>query len=394
MRADIFRIIFCKKTWVTLLLLTVSVLCFSGCGQENVRTVSIPERENPFDLTPVKKKNGEPFTIGVMDLAPPIESSYLWLKGLAEGLQFEGYIPERVDLTKAPDDFYGYYDYLLAQDLGEYIAFDEKLYMLDDGEDEANAERIKSRSSSGELDVMAVTGTDPGLFLKGLDLDIPLLVSFATDPVASGIIDSAQDTGNENIWALVEPNPYGRQFEAYHTMFGFDKICMLQVPEWDIISGNSIYLNKAKALGVSVVELSLTEKEAEGNELDQVLLTLLKDTDLSDVDAVLFPYGTITDDAAPAVCGYLASLGIPSLVGDGDSISEFGGMMCLSDYDYEGYGNYVAMILSNIFHGEKAGDQPCVYTSSPHIVLNMSTVRKTGFLTNYELLRSVDKVYR
>ncbi len=393
LRAGISRIIYYKRL-LSVMLLTAALSCLTGCGNEAVRTVSIAGQESSFDLTPVKKENEKAFTIGVMDLAPPIESSYLWLKGLAEGLQSEGYIPKEVDLTKAPEDFYGYYDYLLSQELGEYIAFDEKLYMLDDGEDEAIAERIKERSASGELDVMAVTGTDPGLFLKELKLDIPLLVSFATDPIASGIIDSAEDTGNENIWALVEPNPYGRQFEAYHTMLGFDRICMPEVKEWDIISGNSIYLDKAKELDVSVLEIFLTPEEAEGNELDKVLLKRLKEADLSDVDAVLFPYGTITDDAASAVSEYLASKGIPSLVGDGDSISEFGGMMCLSNFDYEGYGNYVAMILSNIFHGEKAGDQPCVYTSSPHIVLNMSTVKKTGFQTEYELLRSVDRVYR
>lgn len=371
------------------------LLCIlTGCNRQEEAVIDLEKQEHDFDLTPCKRPDKEAFTIAFMDLGPPIESSCLCLKGLAEGLQSIGYIRDDVDLAAAPDEFYGYYDVLIDNDLGEYVRFCEQPYMIDEEGNEEIAGELKKKCSDGEIDVIVATGTAPGIFLKGLDLPVPVLVCLATDPVASGIILSADDTGDDDIWALVEPNPYKRQFEGYQRMLGFKKIGMVTVNGMDTITGNPLYREAANELGVEIVEMNFEEGDMNSEDYTDRIVDSLKRTDLTGIEAVLFAYGTMDDENAPLLAGMMARRGIPSLVGDGDSICEHGAMMCLSCFDYEGYGNYASMVLSNVFHGKKAGDQPCRYTSSPHVVLNMKTATHTGFACTFDYLQGVDKIYR
>lgn len=377
-----------------LLLAGAILLMTSGCGSREIREFELLKAEHSFDQTPIKKPDNEPFCIGFMDLGPPIESSYLCLKGLAEGLQSMGYIDENVDLSEAPEDFYEYYDFLTASDLGEYILFDQEPYMIGMGEDEALAEELRLKAGNGKLDAIVATGTDPGLFLKDLDLPVPFLVCLASDPVGAGIIESTEDTGDPDVWALVEPLPLQRQFEGYQHMLDFHKIALLCISDYDLIAGTAEYRDAAKNLDVELEEYSFTEEESFEEGYTEKLLDTVKSMDFSDLDAVLFGYGTIDENNTGEVCAYIASQGIPTLISDGDYLSREGALMCLSCFDYESYGNYASKVLSNVFHGQNAGDQPCVVQSSPHIVLNMTTAGETGFETGIDLLSSVDVIYR
>lgn len=375
-------------------LMLFSGLIMSGCAQKDLIEVKLIRQEHDFDITPCKKPSGEPYRIGFMDLGPPIESSYLCLKGLAEGLKEMGYLGEQTDLSGSSEDFFDYYERIVRNQEGNAVIFDDEPYMIDvEGNDEI-AEKLKKKVENGELDVIVATGTDPGLFLKELDLPIPFLVCLATDPVAAGIIDSAEDTGDDDIWALVEKNPYKRQFEGYQSMFEFKNIGMACIDEFDVIAGNTEYRDAAKKLDVNLHEMIYREEDSYKDDFDEKFLLDLENTNMQDFDAFLFCYGTMDDDNVHSISQLMSDRGIPSLVGDGDSISKGGALMCLSCFDYEGYGNYAAMVLSNVLHGKKAGDQPCLYQSSPHIVMNMATAKKTGFNTRIRLLRSVDHIYR
>lgn len=382
------------KRAAALLLLFVLALSSAGCSGQNYREYSLMKQEYDFDETPCKKADNEPFRIGFLDLGPPIESSYLCLKGLAEGLQSMGYIPAGTDLSTETEDFFEYYEHLLSSDLGEYIEFDDEPYMIDTEGNEEIANTLKDKAASGELDVIVATGTDPGLFLKSLSLPIPFLVCLASDPVGSGIIDSAEDSGDPNIWALVEPLPLKRQFEGYQRMLGFQKVALFCISDYELIAGTAEYRDAAKELSVDLAEYSFTEAESFEPDFTDRLWETVKSMDLTDVDVILYGFGTVSEENVGEISDYFAAKGIPTLVSDGDYLSREGSLMCLSCFDYEGYGNFAAKVLSNVFHGQKAGDQPCVVQSSPHIVLNMTTAKKTGFKTDIELLNSVDVFYR
>lgn len=375
-------------------LLPVFVLFLTSCGREDVRNVSMVENKESFKLMPVRKPDGKPFHVAVIDLVPPIESSYLLMKGMTEELQKIGYIAADVDLSLAPENFDGYYKYLVSQKLGDYLVFDKNYYLVDDGKDDLIAEHLKREVQAGELDLIVATGTKPGQFLKKLDLGIPFLVSLATDPIASGIINSTEYSGNENIWALVEPESFSRAFEAYHSMLHFSKLGLVEVAEYEVIGGNGHYRKKAKEIGIELEEIMVTEEDTKRSDYATFLKHRLSEANLSELDAILFAYGTIQEEQAAEIAKFLSENKLPFLVGDGDNIVKNGGLIGLSYYDYEGYGHHVAKVMSNIFHGSKAGREPCIYTSPARIVLNLSTAKKSDFSTTMTLLRSANAIYR
>ena len=173
------------------LVVTLMTICalLTGCSSKNEVVIDVSGQDYSFETTPCKRPDGEPFRIAFMDLGPPIESSWLCLKGFAEGLQTMGYIDENVDFSEAPEEFYAYYDFLNSHNSGEMVIFDEEPYMIGMGQDEEIAAKLTKESQDGKLDLIVATGTDPGLFLKDLDLPVPFLVCLATDPVEAGIID-------------------------------------------------------------------------------------------------------------------------------------------------------------------------------------------------------------
>lgn len=382
----------CKR--LAAVLLALLCLALTGCQSRAQRDIVLKGTDVSFDLSPCRQASGEPFHIAIVDQAPPIESSYLWLLGLAEGFQSAGYLPESLDFSAAPQDFDGLYYWLVNQDLGEYIAFDTDYYLVDAGMDDQIADTLRREAQTGQLQAVAASGTLPGQFLKELELGVPLLVCLATDPVASGIIDSVEDTGNPDIWALVEPDPSARQFDAFYSTLQFQRLGLVSVSEYDIIAGNNEYRKMAKERGVELREVSVTEDETFSDNYTEILLDRLSALELEGLDGVLFAFGALSDAQVKPVEEVFSAKGIPMLVADGDSLVREGVMMCLSCYDYEGYGRYASMVLSNVFHGERAGDQPCSYISSPHIVLNMTTADKLGFETGFDLLRSADMIVR
>jgi ABC-type uncharacterized transport system substrate-binding protein len=84
---------------------------------------------------------------------------------------------------------------------------------------------------------------------------------------------------------------------------------------------------------------------------------------------------------------------IPVLVSDGDVFVEYGGLLCVSSYDYRGYGEFTADVAATVFNGKAAGTLPCEYLSSPHIVLNLNAAKRVGFPLEFRLLQSCDEIY-
>jgi len=386
-----------KRRWhnsiIVFALVLILIFSLTACGKEE-KVLSIKQSDSTFTTEPCDN-DGEPFCIAVLDEYPAIESSYLWLKGMLLKFQSMGYIDESIDFSKAPEDFDGLYDYLLKQDIGDYISFDKELYYLDTSSD--NSELIKKltqKVDSGDIDVIACTGTSPGVFLKELDLDVPFLVGMASDPVASGIIESSINTGDENIWALVEPNPMKRQFIAYHDLFNFKNFGILYLKEYEDILFINSYEEAAEELGVKFTKAWVNEADWDRSDYPELLKKKVRELVNKGIDAFMISIAVLPDDDASLLSSILEEEGIPYLVTDGNYIVETGGLFCIGCYDYEGYGNMEAMVMSDIFHGEKAGDQPCVYVSSPVLALNLSTAKKIGMKTEFTFLQTLDLVYK
>lgn len=366
------------------------LMSLSGCGKkvalELPETIQISKYE-----TPGLKADGTPYTIAFMDEGPPIESSDLWFKGVCEEMQALGYISKDVDLSKAPTGIEEYYKYILNSNYGDKIKFCDTLYFVTEDNEEELKATLKQRVANKEIDMFMVTGTYPGTFLKDIEIGVPFTVSFSADPISAGIIESRENTGNPDIWALVEPDPYKRQLDVYKDKFGFKKFGMLGGIDCDLKGGVPEIEEEAKELGL---EWEIERIKEEGATKEEAIAAVNRLIDKG-CEVIIVLYGALdSNDISPAtIVDSMVGKNVPFLISDGEEQVKNGGMLMVAMFDYESYGHQTVKIVNNILNGEKAGDQPIVYISTPRIMLNLEAAKKLGYKTTFELLQQVDILY-
>lgn len=387
---------------MTALIITTFLLFsgLTGCGKEGNVTVSTDgdKARLEFQLEPAGTQTGAPYRIAVVDIDPYEPASQVFYN-FVERLWELGWISLDEMPFRETDEVKEMVAVLAAMELGGLVEFDPELcyYMLYENMDEIEASLREETKSEEGLGLILGMGTDPGLFVKDLNLDVPLLVPMATDPVASGIIDSTQDSGNSNIWALVEPNPTGRQLKFYNNMIGMKKLGMVVEEDSQDVAAIGVYEEAAAKMGIEVVKKEISRKKrlespaAYYAELQQNYKDLVEK---EGIDAFLLTIYVIED---PADCEDLFepfyAAEIPVLVSDGDAFVEGGGLLCVSSFDYRGYGQFTADIAATVFNGKDAGSLPCEYLSSPHIVLNLEVADRIGHPLDFRLLQSCDTLY-
>ncbi|MDD3169905.1 MAG: hypothetical protein PHC91_10660, partial [Eubacteriales bacterium] len=250
---------------ITALIIIISLLFsgLAGCSKEDNLTVSSDEDKarTEFQLEPADTKTTVPYRIAVVDVDPYEPASQVFYN-FVERLRELDWISLEEMPFRETDEVKEMVAALAAMELGGLVEFDPELcyYMLYEDMDEIESSLREAAKSEEGLGLILGMGTDPGLFVKDLNLDVPLLVPMATDPVASGIIDSAQDSGNSNIWALVEPNPTGRQLKFYHNMIGMKKLGMVVEEDSQDIAAIEIYEEAAAKMGIEVVKKEISRR--------------------------------------------------------------------------------------------------------------------------------------
>ncbi len=389
------------KRITAIIVTAIFLFCgMTGCTSDGKTSADLQSVDTQAQLLlePNGTSESAPYRIAVVDIDPYEPASQLFYS-FVERLWELGWISFDEMPFSESDEIKEMVKVLAAMDLGGLVKFDEDLcyYMLYDDMSAIEASLKNEAKSEEGLGLVLGMGTDPGLFVKEMNLDVPLFVPMATDPVASGIIDSAQNSGNSNIWALVEPNPMSRQLKYYNNMIQMKKLGMVVEKDSQDIAAIGVYEKAADELGIEVIKKEISAKlrtedpVAFYTELKQDYIEMSEN---GGIDAFLLTIDVIDE---PEYCAELFQpfydAKIPVLVSDGDVYVEYGGLLCVSSYDYRGYGEFTADIAATVFNGKEAGTLPCEYLSSPHIVLNVDAAEKIGYPLGFRLLQSCDRLY-
>jgi hypothetical protein len=194
-----------KKSLVTFIIICLCTALLGGCNclkaEEANKESTLPE----MILTPKLQQDQSPFRIAVIDIDPYPPASTLF-RQLVLRLEELGWLDTAGNsLEESLDpalDICSMTERMAAMDTGPYLKFvpEACYYLAYEGEEDI-AKSLQEQAASAEgLDLIIAMGTQPGLFAKKLDLDIPVVVTMATDPVASGIVDSVSDSGDPDIW--------------------------------------------------------------------------------------------------------------------------------------------------------------------------------------------------
>ena len=397
-----------KRTTALILMLCVAMLTMlfsTACSSKAEKKADEEAFANvaEFDNSPHKKKGGGKYRLGYVDYdeyMPASRQFYYILKGLEElGWIEKGSLPFTISTIEANMlSTRNMYDMLVLADLGDYIEFAEDgfYYIGYDAPEDIEA-GLKAHAGK-DLDLVITFGTSAGLLVKEMDLPIPMVDFSATDPVASGIIESSTEgSGNPNVWAQVEPSVPLRQLKYYHSIQPFKKLGIIVYGD-ETISGVPDIMESAKEEGFEVVKYNIEERPREGEEelaeyydlVEEKVEEMVKEG----VDAFFVTVDLINDyDQLPRMLKHFYDKNIPVYMMDDVETVKDGGLMLILASDMENVGRFIADAIGKILNGAAAGSLPCIYTSSPGIYLNYAVARKIGYPVNFELLTVCDDIF-
>ena len=389
-----------KKRWVrsfVLCLTVILMLCCAGCG--NIRNedassaaAETGQKSAEAQYTPIAQEDGGKLRIGLLDINE-YEPASTYLYYVLEGLKEDGWIDyETLPFTTTNMDVVSMMQALSEMDLGPYIEFvGEAAYYMEYESEEEIVQRMQAEIDSEEgLDIILAMGTEPGLFMKEHDLNVNTLVCMATDPVAAGIIPSADDSGDPQLWAQVETLPYVRQLRYYHSIIPFENIGMVYTDP--LIVDLNGYEIGAEELGITITKRQITEETAaDVSQLQAIYQELIEE---EKIDAYMLNANLIGSDVdVAALLEPFMEAGIPVFVQDGENYVESGGLLLVASTDNVGVGRFVAETIEQVAQGALPGDIPGEYVSSPYISLNLDTARRIGFQPDFDLLLACETIY-
>jgi ABC-type uncharacterized transport system substrate-binding protein len=354
---------------------------------------------NKFPASPRTKPDGSKYRVAYVDINP-YDVTGAMLYYVIESLKKDGWItydslpmsPENVDAGKL-------IDWLSKQNLGPYMEFaGDANYYLDYQGDSYVAKNLQDHvNNKKDIDLIFAMGTRPGEFVKALNLNVPEIVYGSIDPIGSGIVKSAGDSGAVNLWAQVDPAAFTRQLEFYYNTIHFKNIGMVYddptiaaIPDYEKAAKDCNF----KITGVKINSLSgssQADKDAYYANLKSIFEKLISE---DKIDAYLINTDVIIDDyEMPSLFKLFTDAKIPVFVQIGDNYVKNGAFMCVSPRDYVGAGAFVAYTMGAIFNGAKPEQLPQEYVSSPYLSINLDVAKNISYTPTFEMLMSCENIY-
>lgn len=384
------------------LVLAMAVISCADSGSSETDGQAAPAAAES-EMTPKTRDDGSKFRIAYVDYDEYIQASrqvFYILKRLEEtGWISEGSLPFTIDdINEKNMSTREMYNELVSADLGDYIEFaDNAFSYLAYDDPDAAADNLKSRAGK-DIDLVLTFGTSAGVFAKELGLPVPLVDFGATDPVASGILESSEAGRSEPlVWANVEPSVPLRQLKYYHSLKPFKKLGLIIYGD-ETVSGVPDIMRSSEEIGFDVVKYNIEEQPRETEEelaaYYDLVESKVKEMADEDIDAFFFTIDLVNEaDKLPRFLEPFYAKNIPVYMMDDAETVKNGGLMLIMANDLENAGSFTADSIGKILCGEEPGSLPCIYTSSPSIYVNYKTAKRIGYPLTFEFLTVCDEIY-
>jgi ABC-type uncharacterized transport system substrate-binding protein len=331
----------------------------------------------------------------------PFETYAAVFQGLLEGLAERGLIASGD--VPAPDrsgDLAPMWAWAHADAGGDRLEFAGDAFYSAGWEQEKRAavrqrllDRIRER---GDIDCILAFGTWAGQDTATADIDVPVLILSVSNAVEAGIILSPEDSGRDNLLALIEEERYARQIRIFHDSFAFRKLGI--VYEETLSGRSSISLAEIEretlSLGAELLHCSdffdIGDTDAAADRLKNCHERLVR----GGADAVYITHnaglspGRTADVLAPLTEAFL-----PTFSQRASAVMR-GALMGVSGTYLPDQGRYGASILAAILSGSKPRDLSQRYEGTLGLAVNLETAARIGWNIPLEILAAVDEIYQ
>jgi ABC-type uncharacterized transport system substrate-binding protein len=388
--------VFCQRVFTALLLLAIwrGLFCTDSFGETNAPLAG---------LTPIDR-GGAPWRIAYLE-SRPFENYTATLANIIMALHRMGWIKsiDGLPYAKGQTDAKVIWDWMANKQGEPYLKFVRDGFYTFDGlnKDQVNAmtDQISRRIRDVmDVDLFLVMGTQGAQKLAHSQLPVPMLAMSISNAKEAGIVQGNDFSGDDHVWAHMDPCRYTRQIDIFYDIFKFKTLGVVMDPD---LSGRSFaaiddVLKTAKEHNFKVVIENVPQPQKYGTNQQQF------STDLEaafarlapKVDAVYLGLFIGNDPKElPQELSPLIQRNIPVFAQQSSDVAN-GALMSLARQDYSGVGNFDACAMVRILKGDLPSKIPQIYENSPNIMINLDVARQIGYRPHFDLLLSADQIIK
>ncbi|MBE9607997.1 hypothetical protein INR99_01420 [Chitinilyticum litopenaei] len=354
---------------------------------------------NRWPLTPRLKPDGSKWRIAYYEGGQYRDYEVI-LKATVRGLMALGWLRDMPLPAENNPQAGGFWRWLAANARSDYLEF------LPDGYHAAGdfdpklrpvvAASLRTRlQERRDIDLIIAMGTWAGQDLAKPGIATPVVVMSTSNPVASGIVRSDNDSGLDHLHAKTEPGRYGRQLTLFHDIFRFKKLGIVYE---DSMEGRSFAAVDEIAAIANKRGFTVQTCHAPFNGVSQqeaeARVTACYREIARVADAVyLTVHRGITPQTLPAVLEPLTAQGLPTFSMLGEQEVRQGALMSIAQLDYLYVGRFHAETIARIFNGARPRQLPQVWQAPAKIALNLETAERIGYNPPVDILMASDEIY-
>ncbi|MCC5988599.1 MAG: hypothetical protein JJT95_13025 [Pararhodobacter sp.] len=364
-----------------------------------VLAVQASAADADYPTSPRLNDDGERWRLGYLEGGQYVDYETI-TKATVRGLMQLGWI-EPAELPEEqgsePGEFWRWFADNLQSDYIEFVA--DAYYTAGDFDsDERPVTRdaiVERLTGQGDIDLVIAMGTWAGQDLRIEGLGVPVIVGSTSDPIGSGIIDSAEDSGMDHLHARVEPERYQLQVRLFQDIIGFERLGIVysDTREGRTYGGVDAVEEVAAERGFEIVSCNapysgLPQEEVERNVIDCY-------SEIADqVDAIYVTvHRGITERSLGPIMDVINHNLVPTFSMLGSSEVQRGVLMSIAQADFSFVGMFHAETIARILNGALPRDLEQGWSSPPKIALNLAAAERIGFDPPVDLLLASDEIY-
>ncbi len=361
--------------------------------------LSVQSADIPNFATTPGTNGGAKWRIGYYEGGPYIDYQKIFSETIV-GLMKLGWIEEAELPPQKGEETHQLWNWLATKAKSKYVRFVKDAHYSANWDDklreQTKLEVIKRLNKKKDIDLIVAMGTWAGQDLATNAHATPTEVISASDPVASGIIRSVEDSGYDHVHAQIDPYRYERQLRVFHDMVGFKKmgICYEDTEAGRSYAAIDKVEKIAKERGFEIVR-SFTKSDVADTKLaeesvKQAFRELAKKSDAIYVTV----QGGVNYNSIPDLVKIVNTSQIPAFSQSGSEEVKYGFLASLSQAGFRYIGEFHAEIIAKILNGAKPRSLPQLFEEPPKIAINLKAAEIIGFNPPVDMLLAADEIYQ
>lgn len=351
-----------------------------------------------FPTTPAAKPDGSKWRLGYLEGGPYSQYPATLIATVKGLVDLDWLKPLTFPEDISPEDAHKLWEYLARNADSEYIEFAPDAFWSGNWDEAPPREQLRAevieRLNKGDIDLMIAMGTWAGQDLATSEVSTPTVVLSSSDPLGSGIVKSADDSGLDHLNARLDPTRYLRQVRLFHDIIGFKRLGIVYE---DTMAGRTYAaLDDVKTVaaerGFEVVPCT-TMLDVHSGEAFRNLQTCLDEL-APKVDAMyLTENNGMQLDKFPELLAPLFANDVPTFSMAGSDEVRHGVLLSIAQAGFKYVGDFHAKTIAKILNGATPRLLTQVFEAPPKIAINLKTAERIGFDPPVDILMAADEIY-